>query len=574
MQNITHQFYRETRSLTLFLLKVRNEMNSQQSHQLQLQRDIIQEKQQELRQLNNRMNELGNALRRRHGSNSSLNLSGKVPNYTLINGQQPGLFARNYLHDTLNRKRSSLKYFTQDINGNDLTHAEPVTPNSRPGSSTSGFESDDSRDSNRSNEGKNPYDNTPLNANVLWRNEPTLTNVESKLSDSSKLNKSYSPSSSSLSSLSSASSTTPDDISRPVFAFTTKDGPPPIPVRTTPVGVLINRNESQAKSSQNDFLSDLQKQQDKINRLQDELKSSKDELRINGGNKIETSLYNDASLVNGSDKLNDKYKQYIDANNSSSNETLVKDKKEKPLVKPKPQIQPKPVLEVKPIVQNAKSEEKLGVDQTDRAARPPVTFHEDEDVVIVPSASHLFNGHKSEEKDRLSEPSQSSALNNPSEPDDFELSFADIDEINETQTDLWSGTGSTLSQSSFDSESDDFDINVVPVLVSVPPESMPPPILMKPDKPRKPKRKLILDPFALLLDAALEGEMDTVMESLKKVYWYILTSKIGFLFKSEQKESEVKEAVLLVAMDSLFSFLSKDKYRIIHLGLSQNFPKN
>ena len=99
MQNITHQFYRETRSLTLFLLKVRNEMNSQQSHQLQLQRDIIQEKQQELRQLNNRMNELGNALRRRHGSNSSLNLSGKVPNYTLINGQQPGLFARNYLQN-------------------------------------------------------------------------------------------------------------------------------------------------------------------------------------------------------------------------------------------------------------------------------------------------------------------------------------------------------------------------------------------------------------------------------------------------------------------------------------------
>ena len=74
-------------------------MNSQQSHQLQLQRDIIQEKKQELKTLNLRMAELGNALRRQHGSAFD-------PRRSMSYGKQsPGLFNGTYLQDTLSRRK-------------------------------------------------------------------------------------------------------------------------------------------------------------------------------------------------------------------------------------------------------------------------------------------------------------------------------------------------------------------------------------------------------------------------------------------------------------------------------------
>ena len=67
------------------------------------------------------------------------------------------------------------------------------------------------------------------------------------------------------------------------------------------------------------------------------------------------------------------------------------------------------------------------------------------------------------------------------------------DEINEIQTDIWSNSGSTASQSSYDSDSESIEQAVVPVVISVSPDKMPPPILMKPDKPRKQKRNVIIN---------------------------------------------------------------------------------
>jgi len=257
----------------------------------------------------------------------------------------------------------------------------------------------------------------------------------------------------------------------------------------------------------------LQKEQEKVAKLQEDLKKVPQNKKL--------TAYNDAALSKINDKLNEKYKEYIDADSSRTNENL----KNKPEVKPKPVLLPKPVLQVKPMNQNENEiEQDEGVDYVDRATPVEGTkFEDDDDIVIVPSASALYNGGKKNNDTQQSWPSPPTGHNisdnqKPSEPEDFELSFADIDEINEQQSDVWSaGSGSTLSQSSYDSESDDFDITLVPVVISVSPDKMPPPILMKPDKPRKPKRKLILDPFALLLDSALEGEMSVVKESLMKV---------------------------------------------------------
>ena len=106
--------------------------------------------------------------------------------------------------------------------------------------------------------------------------------------------------------------------------------------------------------------------------------------------------------------------------------------------------------------------------------------------------------------------------------------FADIDMISETQNDLLPYLTKMISEQPFEpveqpseddasSQASENEKVVLPVLISVPPEKMPPTILKKPGRDNKKRGRIQLDPHALLLDAALEGEVKLVQEMVHKV---------------------------------------------------------
>ena len=462
-------------------------MNSQQSHQLQLQRDIIQEKKQELRQLNMRMAELGNALRRQHGN-------GFDPRRSLPHQKQsPGLFNGTYLQDTLSRRKHLSNKPTapstqRDVNSNIV----PPPPQSPPkdqqqqhlkNGMVSGYSP------NSKPQASATFENSPVSENQVWRNDPKKS-LNFDTSTQNKPSPLHSPSSSvsSLSSLSSASATPDESSSIPnksAFPFG-KDPPPPPPTRTTPVVLRTPEPTPEDLAKQR-----LEAKNRRICELQEELRKNTN---------IPLQSYNDSALSSGEDDL--KYQQYGDANNSCSKENL---SKVKPAVKPKPPvIAPKPSVASKPKTNTPSAQIDESTIEKDEVDRVPLNL------------DNKLNGDIAVETNK-------EELVNVTEPDEFELSFADIDEINDMQTDVWSNSdASTASQSSYDSDVEGYTQTVVvPVVISVSPDKMPPPILMKPDKPRRPKRNVVLDPFALLLDAALEGEMETVKRTLTQVRFLI-----------------------------------------------------
>ena len=120
--------------------------------------------------------------------------------------------------------------------------------------------------------------------------------------------------------------------------------------------------------------------------------------------------------------------------------------------------------------------------------------------------------------------------------DNYRIDFADIDMISQTQNDLipfmltsrlnqmpgmaglYDQSVSNYSEDDASSQASDNDKSIVPIVYSsVPPELMPPPILKWPGDQRREKRKVRLDPLALLLDAALEGELQMVREVVGSV---------------------------------------------------------
>ncbi|XP_066917513.1 apoptosis-stimulating of p53 protein 1-like isoform X1 [Clytia hemisphaerica] len=500
IQNAKDELYRLQSELI-----IRNEMNSQQSHQLQLQRDIIQEKKQELKMLNIRMAELGNALRRQHGS-------GFDPRRSMSYGKQsPGLFNGTYLQDTLSRRKlnnnnSKPPPGQRDVNANivpspskdqqqtersEAMTSSPSTQHLRNGMVNGGHSS--------SSKSKSNFEDAPVSGNQVWRTDPKKSlNFDNQPQQKSSPLHSPASSISSLSSLSSASAT-PDESAlsnKPAFPF--KEAPPAPPTRTTPVGVLIDHNEP----SQED-LAKLRAQNQKIYELQQELKKNTN---------LSLQSYNDSSLSSSKDDI--RFQPYGDASSSCSKEELsstaqLKSKPPPPTTKPKPPaVSPKPSIAAKPKINTTKPEE---IEKTEVQ-----TIRDD----TIPDERHV-NDHENNTSKTNDANSWSVAppqIVNVNEPDEFELSFADIDEINDMQTDLWSNSGSSAgSQSSYDSETESYTAAPVPVVISVSPDKMPPPILMKPDKPRKQKRNVILDPFALLLDSALEGEMEMVKRTLMQV---------------------------------------------------------
>ena len=435
-------------------------MNSQQSHQLQLQRDIIAEKKQELRHLNSRMTEIGNALRRQSGGSYDIRRSHHS------SSSHQALFNGTYLQDTLARRKHKHQqppYSHQDINANYIPGpASANTANKhRPqinNGTVNGYQPSDQQPS--------AFEQTPLSGNQVWRNNPqkSLSIQTNEMNKSSPI-PSPSSSVSSLSSLSSASAATPEETAKSQFPFV-KEAPPAPPPRTTPIGVLIDHNQQASAAD----VERLRAQKIRINELQQELREKTN---------VPLKAYDDSRLSDSSDDF--KHRKYSDSTRSSSKETL---NALKPPIKPKPPaISPKPS---KPKVDDPHSVNDNTIKTQNKVLPTDNTQQQQPENFIV------------------------------SEPDEFELSFADIDELKE-QTDLWSNSGSTVSQNSYDSDEDSLQNIVVPVVISVSPEEMPPPILMKPDKPRKQKRNVVLDPFALLLDSALEGEMEVVKLTLMQV---------------------------------------------------------
>ena len=265
---------------------------------------------------------------------------------------------------------------------------------------------------------------------------------------------------------------------------------------------MIDHNEP----SQED-LAKLRAQNQKIYELQQELKKNTN---------LSLQSYNDSSLSSSKDDV--RFQPYGDASSSCSKEELssaaqLKSKPPPPATKPKPPaVSPKPSIAAKPKINTPSLPPK-----PEEVEKPEVQTIRDD---TIPDEHHV-NEHEndtSKTNDDNSWPVAPPQIVNVNEPDEFELSFADIDEINDMQTDMWSNSGSSAgSQSSYDSDNESYTATPVPVVISVSPDKMPPPILMKPDKPRKQKRNVVLDPFALLLDSALEGEMEMVKRTLMQV---------------------------------------------------------
>eukprot|EP00794_Sanderia_malayensis_P017311 gene17311-19044_t len=110
--------------------------------------------------------------------------------------------------------------------------------------------------------------------------------------------------------------------------------------------------------------------------------------------------------------------------------------------------------------------------------------------------------------------------------DSYEMTFADIDMISATQNDLLPYLQNMVNeQQQLVDQSDDDSLSqasenerpILPVVISVPLDKMPPTILKKPGRDNKKRGRIQLDPHALLLDAALEGEMSLVKEIVYKV---------------------------------------------------------
>ena len=509
-------------------------MNSQQSHLLQLQRDIIQEKKQELRQLNLKMAELGNALRRQHGNAFD-------PRRSLsYNKQSPGLFNGTYLQDTLSRRKHMGKpppppppsTGQRDINSNVITSSPSKDRNDAEQSETSqqqlrnGMVNGSYSPNNR----KSNYENSPVSGNQIWRTDPkkSLNFDTTQQHQQNKTSLLHSPTSSvsSLSSLSSASAT-PDELApnkSSAFPFGVgKEAPPAPPVRTTPIGVLIDHNEPSDEERAN-----LRAQNQRIFELQQELRKNTN---------VSLQSYDDSALSSSKEDL--RYQPYGDASSSCSKENLTtnlpKSKPPPPAVKPKPPaISPKPSVPSKPKLEAPSND---NTQQQQQQQQPPQQnvneLEKPKAQVTVKDDTIPHDSHDKDTKQEADWPIAPPNMVNITEPDEFELSFADIDEINDMQTDMWSNSGSSAgSQSSYDSDNDSYVTAVVPVVISVSPDKMPPPILMKPDKPRKQKRNVILDPFALLLDSALEGEMEMVKRTLMQVNNYNSNFLIGIFISA------------------------------------------
>ncbi|XP_065051815.1 apoptosis-stimulating of p53 protein 2-like [Rhopilema esculentum] len=108
--------------------------------------------------------------------------------------------------------------------------------------------------------------------------------------------------------------------------------------------------------------------------------------------------------------------------------------------------------------------------------------------------------------------------------DSYEMQFADIDMISATQNDLLPYLNQVINEQPFDQSEDETSSQtseservIMPVIINVPPEKLPPTILKKPGRDNKKRGRIQLDPHALLLDAALEGEMKLVKEMVNRV---------------------------------------------------------
>ena len=490
-------------------------MNTQQSQQLQLQRDIIHEKQQELRELNSRINELGSALLKQHAA-----ASGRTPpNYPTMNGYQQRFFNGSYLYDTLNRKRIAMgagnKPVVQDINYNNVinndhkNHVEvtPINDNSTTHNGVNRIPAIVAPIIDTSSKKNNQpvFVDTPLSANQIWHPEKNQ-NLQIRADIPNKSSPLNSPTSS-VSSLSSASSTaTADDYNKILAAINNKVPPPPPPRTITQSGTIDKNDPLQPYDNQ--ILAILQPPAPTGEKPKMATKSVKP--------------YCDSTLSNDSDKLSWKYEQYGDAASSCSDDIIESEEHKKRLPPP---IKPKPDLcNGIPQFQIESAEKNLQANNIDNEIDTMVPLNEkDWGANGTGMEEYTYSDIEHAQNNKLW-PIPPMENNGPSEPEEFELSFADIDEINEIQTDMWSNSDSTISNNdSMDSDFEDISKAIVPVVISVSPDKMPPPILMKPEKPRKEKRNVVLDPFILLLDAALEGEMDTVKSILRKVNIFFRT---------------------------------------------------
>lgn len=228
-----------------------------------------------------------------------------------------------------------------------------------------------------------------------------------------------------------------------------------------------------------------------------------------------------------------------------------------PAVPKKPTIAPKPPLPPKKGKQTESVENKTGLSTEDKVvsdekvvpnfshARQPNMSGLPEEVnqFSIPNVNDQSNNQSSNATDEVgtvkhvngeATKGNTSYFESPSDNDLYDLSqsdmsiYADIDMISETQNDLLPYLTKMINEQPFEpveqpsedetsSQTSESEKVLLPVVISVPPEKMPPTILKKPGRDNKKRGRIQLDPHALLLDAALEGEVKLVKEMVYKV---------------------------------------------------------
>ena len=290
--------------------------------------------------------------------------------------------------------------------------------------------------------------------------------------------------------------------------------------------------------------------------------------------KIESRAFNDAHLSKCLDMCSGTVFRYLDSPKSDCTESLIfqnnitskqiilipeekhtedagelclkLDNEEKPPPLPRkasklPELPKKPPVAPKPSLPPKKSKQ-LGLEANGKELTIENTH--DSHAENISNFSHARQPNVSDSSfaglDEIREPVSDGGMNGELNDNDYGYpsgmnemqpdfsTFADIDIISETQNDLLPYLSRMISEQPSEpveqpTEEDtsppvsESEVVLLPVVISVPPDKMPPTILKKPGRDNKKRGRIQLDPHALLLDAALEGEVALVQDMVHRV---------------------------------------------------------
>jgi len=548
-------------------LSSRNEINKEQETQLETQKTSLQQKRKELQELDKKINLLGHQLHP-SGNDSDASTSSELLNGD-VNGNN---FGSKHLFDTLQKKKVGNKLLTKDFQVLPDLNRKIIPPTSTPVPYTrrgNFYVAPDGREFDRPPTAEDyPQFKTGSLTNLPSLASPANLPVRSASSDSLSALRGNSPhlprsrtdvhpqlqvNTSNDQLNSQQRSVAASSFIRSQLSARFAGQPPTSPTLSSIIAVgadstLPFRNVVDERRKKNEL----------------EIWTGSADFRTSSpiaAEKMENAVFSDVSLSGCLDSCSGTVFKYIDSPKSDCTELLVFQKRigtkqivvmpdvkhaqeqiendskteneEKPPPLPrkaskppevpkKPPVAPKPALPPKKSKQNEQKESENG-----------------HSVENEPNFSHTRQPNMIAE-DESRQPIYDEDINGDLSSDDFlngdigfdgaydSSTFADIDAISQSQIDLVPYLSKMISDQPYEPVNEPteeevspqgFEVEEVlsPVVISVPPDKMPPTILKKPGRDNKKRGRIQLDPHALLLDAALEGETSLVEDMVHRV---------------------------------------------------------